>query len=315
MRAGPIALAAVVLLGCQAPPSRVEPDPTRELVPAEVEPAPVEAADPIEPAGPPGEDALLAEARASIVGGRIADEPRRRLADSTQPSHRRATRLLQAIAQEEPAAILVVEPTPEPVEPEPTPEPAPAEPDPRASDPALALEDDARIDELDPGRFSPDSAVASWLAGCLAIAPPDPNAWDPFAEFLAHDDPGVLLAIDRAGVLPRVILTRLDLVADPSGVVRLEIIGAGPVGVRVQPLSAHRLRVRVEEAGAMPAFVAARPSRAELAVTEVRRGRGCVEIDLELAPAWTPSAARGRSNGAELEFAITPAEPADPTLE
>jgi hypothetical protein len=46
-------------------------------------------------------------------------------------------------------------------------------------------------------------------------------------------------------------------------------------------------------------------------VIDVRRGPGCVEVDLELASDWALVLGRGRSNGAELEFAAIPmAEPA-----
>jgi hypothetical protein len=302
VRAGSTLLlaAALVWLGCQAPPGRVEPKPTKDVV-AEAEP---ERGEPV-PVTPsvPGEDALLADARRSIADGRVSADARQRLAESEQPSHRRATRLLQAIDREEPSPI--VAPEPEPV---PAPEPAPAP----AAEPELAIEDDTLVDELEPRRFSPDSAVAGWFAGSVvAEAEPIVPVEDPLADLLALDEPGVLLPIDLESASPKVILTRLDIVRLDTGSLRVEIVGAGPVAVRIQPLGAHRLRLRLDDAGAMPGFVAARPSQPELEVIDVRRGPGCVEVDLELASDWALVLGRGRSNGAELEFAAIPmAEPA-----
>ncbi len=301
---GVLGASLVAWLGCQMPPgveladgrseAKLEPQVV-EAVPGHAEMAPPEV---------PGEDGLLAEARRSIAGGRVSADVRRRLAESNQPHHRRATRLLQAIALEEPLPIVAPprpepEPTPNP-EPEPTPNPEPA-PDP---DDDHRIEDH-RIDELDPRRYSPDSAVAAWFAGMVTIEIPTEPVHDPLAGLLALDEPGVLLPVDLESAFPRVILTRLDLARLDGGALRLGIVGAGTVGLRVQPLSAHRLRVRLDHAGAVPSFLAARPSEPELEVTQVRRGRGCVEVDLELAPGWTLVLGRGLGNGAELEFAAT----------
>ncbi len=300
MRVGLIALGAALVLGCQAPPGR--PEPEREVAIAIA----IAEAEPVEPVEPDRrtdeEDALLAQARATIVGGELSTDARRRLAASDQPSHRRATRLLQAIAQEEPSPMPAPEPAPAP-EPEPAPAPEPA-PEPEPEPP----EDDTKITEIDPRRFSPDSAIVAWLAGSEPIGPVEPvePAFDPFAGLFAFDDPGPGVLLDLAwqieGAGPRVILTRLAIVEAAAGVVRLEIIGAGPVGVRVQPLAAFRLRVRIDGVGAVPSFLAARPSRPELAVTSVRRGPGCVEVELEIAANWTFAASLARSNGAELQF-------------
>lgn len=293
-------------LGCQAPPGRVEGSATSEAVVAEFEPVRVEPEPAL--AGVSGEDALLAEARGSIVGGRLSTDSRQRLAGSDQPDHRRATRLLQAVADEEPSPIvapeLVPEPAPEP-EPEPIPEPS------LELDAEATSEDDMRIDDLDPRRYPPDSAVAAWFDGSIPFDPPAAPVHDPLAGLLALDDPRVLLPIDVATAQPRVILTRLAITRLDTGALRLEIIGAGTVAMRVQALAAHRLRVRLDEAGAVPGFVSARPEQPELGVTAVRRGRGCVEVDLELASDWALVLGRSRSNGVELEFAPIPtAEPA-----
>ncbi len=314
-------LACPALLGCPAPPGSRPVERESEPVgvtPAEVTPVDVAPLPAVidEPAAI--DDPELAAARRSIVDGRVAADALATLAASSRPAHRRATRLLAVIDHEAPGPIAVIEPPPRPspvepapVEPvpvavEPSPvEPAPVEPAPVEPAPVEpAPLDDGGIDPIDPRAYAADAAIVAWIRD----DPPQVDAStssepprDPFAGLMAIDEPAVLLPIDWQAATPRLILTRLELVAVGERV-RLDVVGSAAVPVRMQPLAAHVLRVRLEGAGAVPNFLAARPSDERVAVLAVRRGRGAVEIDVELAADVALLSVTPLANGAALEF-------------
>jgi hypothetical protein len=338
-------LVCPALAACPAPPgsrpAAREAVTSVEVAPVEaapVEAAPVEAApvevEPLptvidEPAA--SDDPELAAARRSIVDGRVSADALATLAASSRPAHRRATRLLAVIDHEAPGPIAVIEPPPRP-SPEPlaiAPAPAPVEPAPAPALPAPVAvapevaplepepshdDDDHRIDPIDPRAFAADAAIVAWIRD----DPPQVDAStssepprDPFAGLMAIDEPAVLLPIDWQAATPRLILTRLELVAVGDRV-RLDVVGSATVALRMQPLAAHVLRVRLEGAGAVPNFLAARPSDERVAVSAIRRGRGAVEIDVELAADVALLSVTPLANGAALEFGRVAAHNPDP---
>lgn len=330
VHSGALVVVALVL-GCAGPPGSAPPQ--REVEASEPEPIVVEPAPPRE-TEPPREathesqdDPELAAARASIVEGRIAPAALATLAASSRPEHRRATRLLAVIDHGQPQPIVVIEPPPRP-EPEPLAvapsepvprepvavvpsEPTPVEPVPREPvalvEPATASEpsdEDLRSDPIDARAYAADAAIVAWIRD--DPAQPDTAARqepprDPFAALVAIDEPAILIPIDWLAATPRVILTRLELVAAAERV-RLDVIGSGTVPVRMQALAAHVVRLRLEGAGAVPNFLAARPTDARVAVQAIRRGRGAVEIDVELAAGIALVSVTPLANGAALEF-------------
>lgn len=101
LRRGRLAIAGLCVgLACaDAPPSLgeaetsgVEATPEPDVQPPEAPKAPV--------------DPLLARARASMQGGRVPASLRRELLASSNPHHRHAARLLQAVADEDPEPVL-----------------------------------------------------------------------------------------------------------------------------------------------------------------------------------------------------------------
>ncbi len=296
-------------------PSVAPPEPA-----ADPEPRPAARAEPPEPAG---EDALLAKARASMRAGRVPASVRDELAGSGDPVHRRAARMLRAIDEGADAvrvrlpdpSMAAVEPVvaaepivlpPRPVvlpEPGTLSEPAPAS---APEDPTVTASElpDA---PLDLRRLDPRSLAAAWFANAPEVAPSVEAPPFDLRELLRDDDPLVLLEDPpSSGALLRAILTRIELTPAGEGMV-VALVGSAAVSVRAQPLPGQRLRVRLEPAGAVPAFVAARPEAGGVAVVDVRRGRGHVDLELELASDWTLLAVRSRDNGAELELGL-PAE-------
>ena len=126
--------------------------------------------------------------------------------------------------------------------------------------------------------------TAGLLAAPLLIEHPPPPAPLP---------PGVPLAI-----LTSLELRRLD---DP-GSLALEISGARPFAAVAHPLSAQRLRLAIDAAGAVPGFLSARPRVDELAVVCVRRRGTRIEIELEFVADTALVRATPRANGVTLEF-------------
>ena len=256
--------------------------------------------------------------------------------DSRDPDHRHAARLLQAIAGEVPAPVLArhegggrpdavaaldpvdpvapeLGPTPQPArQPEPKPEPKPEQPEPKPA---------AAVDERDSLRFDvlpkldglpPDSPARAWFAGAVVVEdPPEPLATLEFTPtdaelpLLLREPVFVTAPPARGGAGGMVILTRLDLRDTSEGEVVLELAGAGAVAVAAQPLSpaGDRLRVWIADAGAVPAFVSARPSVDQVAVVDVVRRDRWLWIDLELAPGWAVRMVTTLDNGASLAFA------------
>ena len=260
-------------------------------------------------------------------GGRVSADARARLLASDDPDHRRAARLLQAIAGEQPADSLapvdepsVEEPIEDVVEPvdiveQPTPAPAPV-PAPVPA-PALVIVDDETIDPPPKlSRLPRDGVVHQWFAG-MVVVEPEPESeseteldlFDPERLF----GPELLLLRERPPLPPSrslagdgpglVILTRVSLRDGPDpGTVELELAGAGPAIVHVQPLDSHRVRLWVVDAGAVPSLLAARPRHAAVEVVDIARRERVVELELRLAAGWSPTGITRRDNGAAVRF-------------
>src|SRR5690606_7725322 len=113
----------------------------------------------------------------------------------------------------------------------------------------------------------------------------------PPSRALAGDGPGL------------VILTRVSLHDGPDpGTVELELAGAGPAVVHVQPLDSHRVRLWGDDAGAVPSLLAAPPRHAAAGVVDIARRERVVEIELRLAAGWSPTGITRRDNGAAVRF-------------
>jgi hypothetical protein len=260
------------------------------------------------------DDPLLARGRRQLRGGRVPDAVRQQLLASRDPDHRHAARLLQAVAGETPAAVLsraagrqqevvvlgeTERPSVEPVE------LAPSEPDPALvqGDPS----DDERLDPLPKLDDIPrDSPLWAWLAGATEIEPepPPPPIELPLERLVG---PELMLLRERP---PRtstrdglVILTSLSLwPGEDAGEVWLELVGAGPASVSVQPLDQSRVRLTVADAGAVPSFLTARPEAPGITILDVIRRERDVELELALAPGWRMVGLAQLGNGATVGF-------------
>ncbi|HLT37594.1 MAG TPA: hypothetical protein VK034_14975 [Enhygromyxa sp.] len=299
-------------IACAAPPG-VEGRPGAGAIeqPDEAEP---EAEAELE--APEGDDPLLAEARGRVRGGRVPAALRRRLVESDSPDHRHAARLLQAIAGEPPAAVLArtggrgsveVEPMVDLAAPELF-EAAPESP----SEP-----ESPELSERPPklSSFVTGSPAWRWFATGLVVVEPEPEPAEVDPDIGLETIVGSLPLLLRErppipedstiGDGPRlVILTSLSLRSGSSrDVATLELAGAGAVKVGVQPLASGRLRLFVLHAGAVPGFLAARPSAAGVEVVDVARRDRQLEIEVELARGWTLRNVTSLGNGASVEFA------------
>lgn len=300
----------------------------------EAEPAPAGPVTREDLAGPPhagslgSQDALLARARASLHGGELNPALRGELFASSAPQHRHAARLLQAIdgggelpvlahadgpaaaeAEAEPqgegiAGVRLPEPPSEAVEDPQKQPPADTPTRPEADRPEPAPEE---APDLGPGEADepPTSGLDLWTAvvgeePLLARLPPPPSLDEGHESLVPHRDPSLARGL--------VILTRLAIGEGSEGV-QLELSGAGPVTVERRLLSSQRLLLWIDGAGAMPTFASARPRSPELAVTDVRRNEGRVEIEVELAEGWTFSGAVSQPNGARVDFVSGAVQP------
>ena len=70
----------------------------------------------------------------------------------------------------------------------------------------------------------------------------------------------------------------------------------------MQPLTGGRVRLFVLHAGAVPSFLAARPSAPGLEVVDVVRDDRRLEIEVELAHGWALRGVESRENGATVQF-------------
>jgi hypothetical protein len=303
-----VCLAALACSGAASPPA-VE----RDAEPATVEP---------EDAGPStrADDPLLARARRQLRDGRVPDAVREQLLASRDPDHRHAARLLQAVAGETPAAVLsravgAAQMPPPPVElPQPSEphEPKPLEPEPLEPKPVIAEDhrsDDARLDP--PPKWDdvpPDSPLRIWLAGSVDEVEPEapPQTIDlPIERLLDPELP--LLLRERPPRIPSgeglVILTSMSLRPGPDAdEVHLELAGSGSANLFVQPLDESRVRLTITDAGAVPSFLAARPSDMGVTILDVARREHDVELELALAPGWRLVALAQLGNGATVGF-------------
>lgn len=309
----------VTLLACSGVPAGEREDEREAEPEAGLEVEPDEAPAPPD-LGAPAEDPLLARARGQMRRGRAPDEVREQLLASRDPDHRRAARLLQAVAGETPAGVLPRERVespespapPRPTSPEPAP-PQPSAPEPEPTAPAIVVAPDPESDtRLDPPpkleHVPPGSPLRAWLE--IRVPEVEPDAPAPVElplERLLGAEP--LLLRERpprpssdAGLI---ILTRASFRAEvDKDVVWLELVGSGPVvGMWMQPLDEFRVRLTIPDAGAVPAFVAARPESAAVLVLDVaRRGRD-VELELALAQGWRVGKIERLDNGAAVGFA------------
>lgn len=98
------------------------------------------------------------------------------------------------------------------------------------------------------------------------------------------------------------MLTRLRL-SGGNDKVTLKLNAADRVvmGIAEQPQSGL-VRLVVESAGALPAFLQARPQLAGVKVVDVRRGEDTVQISVELTPGWKARGPRSGASGASVEF-------------
>ena len=182
----------------------------------------------------------------------------------------------------------------------------------------------ARAPKLE--RFAPGTAVRHWYEGIDPLEPTEAQdedtveAFDLWRAIVGEEPllttlmppPPILsapseLVPNRDPTLARglVILTRLDL-ARSEDALTLTLSGAGPVTVEQRPLASQHLLLWIDGAGAMPGFTGARPRSDELAVVDVRRDEGRVEIEVELAAGWTLDERRSLANGAAVRFVRAP---------
>lgn len=311
------------MLACSGAPNLAEVG--RDAEPKTVEPDDV---------GPStrADDPLLARARGQMRRGRVPDAVREQLLASRDPDHRHAARLLQAVAGETPAAVLsraagggepssVPQPSPIELPPANLPEPEAAEPAPavlKPTEPAAALVEEDRSDDarLDPppkwDDVPPDSPLRVWLAGGVDEVEPEapPLAIDLPIERLLEPELSLLLR-ERPPRIPSgeamVILTSMSLgPGQDADELQLEFAGSGPANVYVQPLDQSRLRLTITDAGAVPSFLAARPSGMGLTILDVARREHDVELELALAPGWRLATLARLGNGATVGFSSRP---------
>ncbi|EDM73897.1 hypothetical protein PPSIR1_11701 [Plesiocystis pacifica SIR-1] len=284
----------------------------------------------------------MARARASLRGGELNPALRGELFASSAPQHRHAARLLQAIdgggelpvlAHADGPAAVEAEPRgegiagvrlPEPPSvaaedpPEQPPVGTPARPEANRPEPdrpepgAEAGAEAAPEEAPEPGPSEageadepPTPGFDLWTAvvgeePLLARLPPPPSLDEGHESLVPHRDPSLARGL--------VILTRLAIGEGSTGV-QLELSGAGPVTVERRLLSSQRLLLWIDGAGAMPTFASARPRSPELAVTDVRRNEGRVEIEVELAEGWACSGAVSQPNGARVDFVSGAVQP------
>lgn len=320
MRRVGLTLLGCCAIACAVPPGAEAPREGAIEQPDETEPEPEPPVDEVD-----RDDPLLAEARSRVRGGRVPAALRRRLIESDSPDHRHAARLLQAIAGEPPASVIartggssvaVELAAAELFEPEPDVEVEPETIEPvMPVMPVMAPEPDEPIDRPPKlSSFTPGSPAWQWFASGLVVLEPEPEPVeiDPHVELEAIVGPLPLLLRERppipaevtTGDGPRlVILTSLSLLpgttADQAS---LEIAGAGAVMVGTQPLTRGRVRLFVRHAGAVPAFLAARPSAPGIEVVDVARRDRVLEIEVELAPGWTLRGVTSLETGASVQF-------------
>ncbi len=97
------------------------------------------------------------------------------------------------------------------------------------------------------------------------------------------------------------MITRIAL-NERGNDVELEIVAAGPLSVG-SARGESEIRVIVEDAGALPAALQARPSAGDVRVTDVRRGDETVQIAVEIPSGWKVASKRSSSSGARVRFA------------
>jgi hypothetical protein len=87
-----------------------------------------------------------------------------------------------------------------------------------------------------------------------------------------------------------------------AGEVWLELAGSGPANLWAQPLDPSRVRLTIADAGAVPSFLAARPTGMGFTILDVVRREHDVELELALAPGWRLAALTQLGNGATVGF-------------
>ncbi|KIG12476.1 Vegetative cell wall protein gp1 [Enhygromyxa salina] len=199
----------------------------------------------------------------------------------------------------------------------------PGQEDPPAPGPVptkLAATSALDVDTYDPppklSSLPKDGPVRAWFdAGLTALEPePTGDLGEPEIASERLFGPELLLLRERPPVVaapqtdhdagPRlVILTSMSLRADASGdAIVLEMSGAGPAALAFTPRSSTHVRVRILNAGAVPSFLAARPTRPELEVVEVTRRGTTVEVEIEFGSEWSLIGAGRLANGASVRF-------------
>lgn len=222
------------------------------------------------PAAPTADagDPLLAQARASIAGGRIDPGVAAKIRASTDPAHARAARLLAAFEGEPvPGSAAQGEAA------------APA-----VTPPVVAVAPEAEA-EAEAGA---EAARADHARAEGTLASPAPAS------------SGTPATPRRAK--PRPELSGLTL-AKRDGGARLTIKAPGgvTVGVANQP-SSGIVRLVIEGASATPRVVGARPKIAGARVSGVRKGQDTVQITLQLDPGWTLGGVKSFSGGARVDL-------------
>jgi hypothetical protein len=97
------------------------------------------------------------------------------------------------------------------------------------------------------------------------------------------------------------LLTRLSL-TERRGKVTLTLHAAAELRVGVVAQESGVLRLLVESAGALPAFLQARPGVDGLRVLDVRRGEDTVQIAVSVPDGWEVERPEGFSGGARVAF-------------
>lgn len=223
---------------------------------------------------------------------------------------------------------------------QPEPQPEPRDPEPEGSEPSPSTDPlgiDEPVSERPPlDRYPSDSPVRQWYADLVEVEarleaearsaqarseeadeglgvlgpwlalidPPPLLAALPPAPGLGEEPEALAPAEDPSLARGLVILTSLSLDADANVPrVTLSLAGAAPVEVHSKAASTGRVVLWIDGAGAMPSFSLARPETDGVRVVDVRRDGRRVEIEVALAAGWSFVEARGRPNGARVEFA------------
>jgi hypothetical protein len=206
---------------------------------------------------------------------------------------------------------------PSPPQPRPTPKPDVVRDEPPAA-PGPGFDDETWDPPPKLSSLPAGGPVRAWFdAGVIepapapepALAPAEPEIsverlLGPELLLLRERPPAPPAPVAKPGAGPRlVILTSVSLRIEPSGdAIVVELAGAGPASLMFVPCSSTRARVLIMNAGAVPNFLTARPTRPELEITQITRRDTIIEIEIEYARGWSLRGATRLANGASVRF-------------